>query len=124
LKNCGTKLNIIFPPFQHKCMAGWGTFALNHLLSLRTWLWEKRKNFVSCSLRFTDLSLHKFLDFCKRRVSCHSQESSKHIAAVLDFLYMRASFLLFNSHQEQRYKIISFQLKMNSTCAIWSSTQN
>jgi hypothetical protein len=22
LKNNGTKLNIIFPPFQHKCMAG------------------------------------------------------------------------------------------------------
>jgi hypothetical protein len=33
LKNCGTKLNIIFSPFQHKCVIGWGT-----LLSLRTWL--------------------------------------------------------------------------------------
>jgi hypothetical protein len=32
---CGKKLNIIFPPFQHKCITGRGTFAPNHLLSPR-----------------------------------------------------------------------------------------
>jgi hypothetical protein len=46
------------------------------------------------------------LDFCGRKVSCHSQGSNIHIAAVFYFLHMWASFFLFNKHQEH---IISFQ---------------
>jgi hypothetical protein len=49
MKNCGTKLNIIFSPFQHKWMTGRGSLTLN-LLGKKTWLWEERKNFLSCGL--------------------------------------------------------------------------
>lgn len=34
----------------HRCGAGWGVLSPNLLLSLRTWLWEKKQHFVGCGL--------------------------------------------------------------------------
>jgi hypothetical protein len=81
LKNCGTKLNIIFPPFQHNSESS--AEPENLILREEEELCELQSDRI-LKMRFTDLSLDKFWI----SVPFHSQGNNKHTAAVFNFLHV------------------------------------
>jgi hypothetical protein len=64
-------------------------------------------------IQFTDRPIRgQVLDFCERRVCCHSQESNIHIAAVFDFLHVWTSFFFFclrSNKSKDRNRLIAVE---------------
>jgi hypothetical protein len=120
LKSYRTKLNIISPPF-HKIV--W--LGVEPLLSIICSGWEldfnrRGRTLWAAVWSYTQDEIYwpipgSVLDFCERRVSWHSQESNRHIAAVFNFLHAWASFF-FNKHQEQRQKSSNFSRLTSCMC--------